>query len=128
MRLGLIGLAFAIGAAAPAGAQIVQPRDYGAVAPRNPFLPDGRLPGPSAGAEVRDLKDRIAAARASGDLSPREARQLEREARLIGRLAVRYGRDGLSASERREIGTRAAAVRAAVNRPQRTDERPPARR
>ena len=105
--------------AAPASAQIAQPRDYGPVAARNPFLPDGRLPGPSAGAEVRDLKERIAAARDSGDLTRREARALEREARLIGRLAVRYGRDGLSAPERGEIAMRAAAVRAAVNRPRR---------
>jgi hypothetical protein len=125
MRIGSVGLLILVGAAAAAAApqggsaQIVQPRDYGAVAARSPFLPDSRPPGPSAGAEVRDLKDRIAAARESGDLSPREARRLEREARLIGRLAVRYGRDGLSASERGEIGTRAAALRAAVNRPRR---------
>jgi hypothetical protein len=125
MRIGSVGLLILVGAAAAtaapqsASAQIVQPRDYGAVAARSPFLPDSRPPGPSAGAEVRDLKDRIAAARESGDLSPREARRLEREARLIGRLAVRYGRDGLSASERGEIGTRAAALRAAVNRPRR---------
>jgi hypothetical protein len=119
--VGLLILVGVAGAAAPvpASAQIVQPRDYGAVAARNPFLPDSRPPGPSAGAEVRDLKERIAAAREEGDLSPREARRLQREARLIGRLAVRYGRDGLSAPEQGEIATRAAAVRAAVNRPRR---------
>ncbi len=119
MRSYVIGLVLALGAAAPAGAQIVQPRSYGPVAPANPFLPDSRLPGPSAGAEVRHLRERIAAARDSGDLSAREARRLEREARLIRRLAARYGRDGLSDSERGEISTRAAAVRAAVNRPRR---------
>jgi hypothetical protein len=63
---------------------------------------------------VEELRGRIAAARESGDLSAREARRLEREARLIGRMAVRYGRDGLSDPERREIAIRAAAVRAAV--------------
>ncbi|HZG47070.1 MAG TPA: hypothetical protein VEZ41_12525, partial [Allosphingosinicella sp.] len=88
MRIGSVGLLILVGAAAAtaapqsASAQIVQPRDYGAVAARSPFLPDSRPPGPTAGAEVRDLKDRIAAARESGDLSPREARRLEREARL----------------------------------------------
>jgi hypothetical protein len=65
---------------------------------------------------VQDLRGRIAAARDSGDLGEREARRLDREARLIGRLAARYGRDGLSDPERGEIATRAAAVRAAVNR------------
>jgi hypothetical protein len=119
MRSWIIGLVLATGAAAPAGAQIVQPRSYGPVAPANPFLPDARPAGPSPGAEVRHLKERIAAARESGDLTAREARRLEREARLIGRLAARYGRDGLSEAERGEIGTRSAAVRAAVNRPRR---------
>jgi hypothetical protein len=112
-------LVLGVGTAAPAGAQIVQPRSYGPVAPTHPFLPGSRAPEPSAGAEVRRLKERIAGARESGDLSAREARRLEREARLIGRLAERYGRDGLSDAERGEIGTRAAAVRAAVNRPRR---------
>ncbi len=119
MRSLIIGLVLAAGAAAPAGAQIVQPRSYGPVAPANPFVPESRPPGPSAGAEVRHLRERIAAARDSGGLSAREARRLEREARLIGRLAARYGRDGLSEAERGEIRTRAAAVRASVNRPRR---------
>jgi hypothetical protein len=110
-----LGLALG-GAAAPAAAQIVGRPDYGPVTRPNPFLPDSRPPQPAPAQEVEDLRGRIAAARESGDLSAREARRLEREARLIGRLAVRYGRDGLSDPERGEIATRAAAVRAAVNR------------
>lgn len=123
MRMTFVGLVLLAGAAAAApqaaSAQIVAPRDYGPVAAVNPFLPDSRTAAPSPGREVEDLRGRIAAARESGDLTPREARRLDREARLIGRLAARYGRDGLSAPERGEIATRAAAVRAAVNRPRR---------
>ena len=44
MRSLFIGLVMAVGAAAPAGAQIVQPRSYGPVAAANPFLPDARAP------------------------------------------------------------------------------------
>jgi len=121
----ILAAGLAIGLAAPAAGQIAGRRDYGPVAPANPFLPDSRPPAPSPGREVEDLRGRIAAARESGDIGRREARRLDREARLIGRLAARYGRDGLSAPERGEIATRAAAVRGeiaartAVNRPRR---------
>lgn len=107
----------AMAAAAPASAQIVAPRDYGLVGRANPFLPDSRPPGPSAAAESRDLRERIGAAREAGQLSRRDARALDREARLIGRLGLRYGRDGLSGAERAELETRAAALRARINRP-----------
>lgn len=118
-RVNLRGLGLAVGpaTAAPAAAQIVGRTDYGPVAAASPFLPDGRLPGPAPRAEVRDLRERIGAARDAGALSPREARALDREARLIGRLAGRYGRDGLSGPERSELERRAAALRARLNRP-----------
>lgn len=103
--------------ATPAAAQIVGPRDYGPVARANPFLPDSRPAGPSAADESQDLRERIGAAREAGTISRREARALDREARLIGRLGLRYGRDGLSGAERAELETRAAALRARVNRP-----------
>ncbi|HEU0098483.1 MAG TPA: hypothetical protein VFQ67_06875 [Allosphingosinicella sp.] len=102
---------------APAAAQIVGKRDYGPVPAASPFLPDSRLPGPSIGREVRDLKGRIDRARESGALPAGEARRLEREARAIGRLARLYGRDGLSPSERAELDARAAYLRDAVDRP-----------
>lgn len=104
-------LALAAALAAPAGAQIAGKRDYGPVPAAGPFLPDSRLPGPGIGREVRDLEGRIDRARDSGALSKGEARRLEREARAIGRLARRYGRDGLSPPERAELENRAAYLR-----------------
>lgn len=106
-------------AAAPAAAQIVGKPDYGPVGRFNPFLPDSRPPGPSPAAEVRHLRERIGDAREAGLISAREARRLDREARLIGRLAWRYGRDGLSDPERSEIERRARVVQARINRPRR---------
>jgi hypothetical protein len=110
-------LAFAV--AAPAAAQIAARHDYGTVPLADPFLPDSRLPAPPLGKELRDIDSRINRARDRGALSGREARRLDREARAIGRLAERYGRDGLSPSERSELETRAAYLRDAVNRPRR---------
>jgi hypothetical protein len=107
-------LAFAL--AAPAAAQIAGRHDYGPVAPASPFLPDSRLPGPPLGKQLRDIDRSIERAREGGRLSPREARQLDREARALGRLADRYGRDGLSPSERAEIEARARYLRDSVNR------------
>jgi hypothetical protein len=104
-------------AAAPAAAQIAGKREYGPVPASSPFLPDSRLPGPGIGREVRDLEGRIDRARESGALSRGEARRLDREARAIGRLADRYGRDGLSPSERAELENRSNYLRDAIGRP-----------
>jgi hypothetical protein len=68
---------------------------------------------------LRDIDKRIDRARESGRLSGREARRLEREARAIGRLERRYGRDGLSPSERAELEARAAYLRDSVGKPRR---------
>ena len=116
-RFALPALALLTFAAAPAGAQIAGKRDYGPVPVSSPFLPDSRLPGPGIGREVRDLEGRIGRARDSGALSRGDARRLEREARAIGRLARRYGRDGLSPSETAELEARAHYLRDAVGRP-----------
>jgi hypothetical protein len=115
-RFALSALAL-VAASVPANAQIAGKRDYGPVPVSSPFLEDSRLPGPGIGREVRDLEGRIDRARNSGTLSRGEARRLEREARAIGRLARRYGRDGLSPSERAELEARAAYLRDAVGRP-----------
>jgi hypothetical protein len=104
-------------AAAPAAAQIAGKRDYGPVAASSPFLADSRLPGPGIGPEVRDIEGRIERARERGDLSRGEARRLEREARALGRLARRYGRDGLSGPEQAELENRAAYLRDSLGRP-----------
>jgi hypothetical protein len=110
-------LAFAL--ATPASAQIAGKRDYGPVARANPFLPDSRLPAPPLGKELRDIDRSIDRARDGGRISGREARRLDREARAIGRLARRYGRDGLSPSERAELEVRTAYLSDSVNRPRR---------
>lgn len=117
MTAGLIAVAGCALGAAPASAQIAGRPDYGPVAASSPFLPDSSLRGPSPRAEIRQVRERIAQAREDGTISRREARALEREARLIGVLNARYSRDGLSEPERAELATRAAALRARVNRP-----------
>lgn len=119
MRLPLFCLPLLI-LAAPAGAQIAGKHDYGPVPVASPFLPDSRLPAPPLGKDLRDIDRSIDRARERGALSGREARQLEREARAIGRLARLYGRDGISPSERAELEARAAYLRGAVNRPPRS--------
>jgi len=105
-------------AAAPAAAQIAGRHDYGDV-PRADRLGrgDSRLPGPSVHRDVADVRDRIEDARESGRISGREARAYRREARLIGALAHRYGRDGLSPSESAELERRARILRDSVIRP-----------
>lgn len=116
MRLLPSLLLASLAAAAPASAQIVGHRSYGPVARPSPFLGDSRLPSPSPRSDVRDVRERIDAAREAGRISAREARQLRRQAALIAHLSVRYGRDGLSDAERHELEVRAAALRAATNR------------
>jgi hypothetical protein len=117
MRPPLFLLALAL--AAPATAQIAGKHDYGPVPTANPFLPDSRVPGPPLGKDLSDIDRRIAAARAGGRLSGREARRLDREAGAIARLARLYGRDGLSPSERAELEARTRYLRDSVNRPRR---------
>ena len=100
--------------ATPAGAQIVGRHDYGYTPPPNPLL-DGSQPArPTPRSEVRDLRGRIDAAYVSGHISRRDARRLTREAGVISSLAHRYGRDGFSEAERRELETRAHLLRAEI--------------
>ncbi|WP_147391749.1 hypothetical protein [Pelagerythrobacter aerophilus] len=90
------------------------------IAPRTP--PDsGRLSGiadpstnPAIGRELRETRERIDRGRESGDLSKREARALRRENRQIGVLADRYGRDGISDAEYRELEMRARVLQSQV--------------
>lgn len=116
-RFALIALTLAAIAAAPAGAQIAGKRDYGPVPLSSPFLEDSRLPGPGIGKELGEIARRIDRARESGRLSGREARRLEREARALRHLARRYGRDGLSPSERAELENRSAYLRDSIGKP-----------
>lgn len=111
MRLSLLVLASVAVLQAPAQAQFVGRPDSGFEPTPDPFLGDGRVPGPAAGRELRDTRRRIDRARESGALTRREARALKREARRIEAAAVRYGRDGLSDSERRELEVRTRVLR-----------------
>ena len=113
-------LALALSIAAPAAAQIVGRHDYGRVGTYDPFLGNGRMPGPSVGDELRDIDRRIDRARDSGSLSRREARQLRREARAIAWVG-RHGHGDLSASERMELTVRFQNLRDAINRPRPVD-------
>ena len=106
--------------ASPAAAQFVGKPVYEPVSIPSPSRHDSALPPPLVGRELRDIRGRIDRAHDAGDLDRRDARGLDREARRIGRLTNRYGRDGLSGSERAEIQTRILALREAVNRPRPT--------
>lgn len=82
--------------------------------PLSPIAVDGRMPGPGPGREVGDIRARIDRGRDGGALTRREARKYDREARQIGVLAKRYGQDGLSAAEARELDMRARVLRELV--------------
>ena len=116
MRHLVTSLVLALAVAAPASARTVGSQVPTPSPRANPFIGDSRLPAPAIGRELRDIRSRIDHARQSGDLSAREARQLRREARLIGRLANRYGRDSLSLSERSELQVRTQVLRGSFGR------------
>ena len=102
--------------AAPAVAQFMP----GPPAPRAPRVPGplvghASIPSPDVWRDIGDVRDRIDRGRDAGTLSRQEARQLRREARMIGVLAERYGRDGLSDAERTELEARMLYLRDAVN-------------
>jgi hypothetical protein len=104
--------------AASAGARIAErhpPREV--QRPPNTLAVDSRQKGPGLRRDVEDISQRVERARENGTISRHEARQLRREARLIAIQAHRYGRDGLSSSERAELESRAHSLRDAINRP-----------
>lgn len=70
-----------------------------------------RSAGPTFDRNLRDLRGDIRASQRAGELSPGDARELRREARQIAVLSERYGRDGVSESERRELDMRVQALR-----------------
>ncbi len=117
----------ALAIAAPATAQIVGRHDYGRIGTPDPFLGNGRMPGPSVGDDLRDIDRRIDRARDSGSLSRREARQLRREARAIAWVG-RHGHGELSASQRMELTVRFQNLRDTINRPRPIDTRQDSRR
>ena len=76
--------------------------------------------------DLDDALDEIDRRRENGELTRREARQLRREAAMIDNLAERYGRDGLSDSELRDLEMHAQTLRSqAVVRAARPSPRQP---
>lgn len=71
-------------------------------------------PLPSLGDQLGEARARIKAGRSRGELTKREARALRRDAAMIETLADRYGADGLSDSERRELDMRTGVLRTLV--------------
>lgn len=103
--------------AAPAAAQIAGRPVYDDVPRLNRFGPvDSSLPAPRPRNELRDVRERIDDARDAGRISRSEARAYRREARAIGALAWRYGRDGLSPSEVMALRFRAQVLDSALSR------------
>lgn len=113
MRSALVPLALLV--AMPASAQFAPTGRPPVERPLSPIAVDGRMPGPAPWREVRDVRERIDRGRDSGALSKREARRLKREAGRIDALASRYGRDGLSGTERRELEARGHILRDQVD-------------
>jgi uncharacterized membrane protein len=69
---------------------------------------------PSLAADRRDIRRSIREAQRSGDISRAEARSFRREDAAIGSLGERFGQDGLSPSEERELQVRTLALRGMV--------------
>jgi hypothetical protein len=108
-------LAFAL--VAPAGAQFVEPHNYGPVSAPNPFIGTSRQRGPGVGRELHNIRERIHAEREAGLLSKPEARRLRREANAIEEQAELSAQQGTSQSAQDELETRTHYLSDAVNRP-----------
>ena len=99
-------LAFAAGLPGPG--QI-----YGPPAPAPRASRVTALPG--IGPDVHQIFKSIHDGRQEGQLSGKQARELRREARLIGDLQARYASDGLTEPEQAELRNRAEVLRAITN-------------
>ena len=78
------------------------------------------IPGdPYVAHDLREARETIDRRFENGELTRREARQLRREVRLIGRLQYRYGHDGLRPDERAELSLRAQELRSRAAAPAR---------
>ncbi len=96
---------------------VAQAEVYGPPAPgdeKPPIVIDvSVIPGSRVlGQDLEEARERIKQQRESGAISKREAKALRRQAGLIDALAERYGADGLSDPERRELELRADVLRA----------------
>ena len=76
------------------------------------WLPVKARPAPpQTWRDLRDIRERIEDGRDERSLTRREARKLKREVAYIGVLTDRFGSDGLSDAERRELDVRTSALR-----------------
>jgi len=75
--------------------------------------------------DLRRIDRRTDRARENGEIDRQEARNIQRERRLIRSLAGRYAADGLSESELRELQTRTFILRDMANAPGRPTVPPP---
>lgn len=96
----------------PAAAQTLP--GFAGDAPRLPRT-DSRAAVPGPYRDAADIRQRADDGRRSGQLSRREARRTKREAGQLGDLADRYGADGYSDAEQRELEIRGHVMRDAVN-------------
>ena len=103
----LASIVLSMAAGLPAPGQI-----YGPPAPA-PKASRAVLPGVSP--EVRTIYRDIRDGRQDGQLSRKQAKELRREAGVIGDLERRYASDGLSESEQAELRNRTEVLRAITN-------------
>jgi len=108
--------------ASPAAAQIVSRTPSSDAFRPNPSIAQRGPSSPGIWRDMSDIRDRIDTARSTGEISRAEARQYRREVWAIDGLAARFGRDGMSDAEQRELTTRTLYLRSLVNRPRQSGE------
>lgn len=115
--LRIVSMVGMLAVAAPASAQITD-RGWtpGRTAP--PIAGNVHVDHAQSALDLRDLRQDISRGRDSGALTRRQARDFRRQAGFIGSLSRRYGRDGTTESERRELdlATRVLAERIGLQR------------
>ncbi len=87
--------------------------------PRRPIDVRVLPPQPGPWQDLRETRDVIRQERDAGRLTRGEARAYRREAWAIESLTERYGADGLSLAEARELENRARALRDMARAPRR---------
>ncbi|HEX8527103.1 hypothetical protein [Allosphingosinicella sp.] len=104
----LVFLILGLALATPASGQIVGKRDYGDVPRLDRFGPDSSAARPRPGRDSRAIRRDIDRLRDSGAISRRDARQLSREARALGRSRP------LSGASARAVDAELLALRSRV--------------
>ncbi|MGO1305116.1 MAG: hypothetical protein ACTMKV_10075 [Sphingomonas parapaucimobilis] len=104
---------YAILAAMTAALPAAAPAQFVSAGPPADILAMPNQPPPAT--NRRDIRRSIREARRSGDISRAEARSFKKEDAAIGALGERFGQDGLSPSEERELQVRTEALRGMVN-------------